>query len=208
MDSDIESLIEASSNGDLERVRQIIEGGVDVNAQGAHGNTALVSSFAFGDHLELVRYLISLGVDVDYTGMEEGTPLMLAAFGGKAEHMQLFIDAGADVNLSMPVGGETALHDAAVKGHTDAVKLLIAAGADVNKTTNIDAATSMFAGRKLMGETPLHFAAAFGDVAMIVASLDAGADKSIANSNSELASDCAIQEKRSDEILALLRDPG
>ena len=205
MSKDIEGLIDASRKGDLEKVRLIIESGVDVNAQGAHGNTALVSSFAFGDHLDLVRYLISLGADVDYTGMEEGSPLMLAAFAGKTEHMKLFIAAGADVNLSMPVGGETALHDAAVQGHTDAVELLIAAGADVNRTTKSNAATSMFTDRKLMGETPLHFAAAFGDAAMIAALLEAGADKSMANSQGELALDYATRKGRPEEILELLR---
>ena len=205
MSNEIENLIAESRKGDLEKVRQIIESGVDVNAQGAHGNTALVSSFAFGDHLELVRYLISLGADVDYTGMEEGSPLMLAAFAGKTGHMKLFIEAGADVNLAMPVGGETALHDAAVQGHTDAVELLIEAGADVNRTANSNAPTSMFTGRKLAGETPLHFAAEFGDAAMIAALLEAGADKSRANSQGDLAIDYATRKGRPEKILELLR---
>ena len=58
MNADIESLIQASRDGDLERVKQIIESGVDVNALRNNGNTALTFSFAFGDHLDLVPYLI------------------------------------------------------------------------------------------------------------------------------------------------------
>ena len=43
MSAAIEDLIEASRDGDLARVKQHIESGVDVNARGNHGNTALVS---------------------------------------------------------------------------------------------------------------------------------------------------------------------
>ena len=143
-----------------------------------------------------------MGADVDHTGMEEGNPLMLAAFGGEHEHMTLFIEAGANVDLAMPAGGEVALHDAAVNGHTDAVKLLIAAGADVNKAANVDAPTSMFGGRQLLAETPLHFAAEFGDESMINALLDAGADISIESSKGERPIDYAIRAGRSDNILA------
>ena len=75
----------------------------------------------------------------------------------------------------------------------------------MNRTTNINAATSMFTDRKLMGETPLHFAAAFGDAAMIAALLEAGADRSMANSQGELALDYAIRKGRPEEILELLR---
>ena len=204
MNEETKSLIEASRNGDLKAVRALIDSGVDVNSRGDHGNTALVFSFAFGDHLDLVRYLISVGADVDYTGMEEGSPLMLAAFSGKFEHMSLFIEAGADVNLAMPAGGEAALHDAAVEGHTEAVKLLVEAGADPNQTTKLDAPTSMFSGRKLLGETPLHFAAEFGDESMIRALLHAGADTSIPNSNGEKPIDYAKRVGRSGDILDLL----
>ncbi len=204
MSVDVEDLIKASREGDWDAVRQIIDSGVDVNAQGSHGNTALVSSFAFGDHFELVRYLISVGANVDYTGMEEGSPLMLAAFGGKTEHMKLFLEAGADVNLAMPGGGETALHDAAVAGHSGAAKLLIDAGADVNKAANSNATTSMFTDRKLMGETPLHFAAAFGDAEMISAMLDAGADKSISTSEDKLAVDYAMENNRPEDIIEMI----
>jgi ankyrin repeat protein len=48
--------------------------------------------------------------------------------------IQLFLEAGANANLAMPHGGETALHMAAVTGRTAAARMLLDAGADPNRS--------------------------------------------------------------------------
>ena len=142
---------------------------------------------------------------IDYTGMEEGSPLMLAAFMGQVELLRLFLAAGANVNLAMPIGGETALHMAAVANRTAAAKVLLDAGADPNLHVKSDVGTSMFDGNvKLWGETPLHFAAAYGDEEMIQAMLLAGADREAPNSHGETPLAYAGRHRRERDIRKLL----
>jgi ankyrin repeat protein len=58
--------------------------------------------------------------------------LTLAADFGRAEIVQLLLDAGEDPNRYNPVGGHshtTPLHQAAGAGHTEVVRLLVERGA-------------------------------------------------------------------------------
>jgi ankyrin repeat protein len=154
----------------------------------------------------MARYLIGQGAAIDYTGMPEGSPLMLAAFMGQVELVQLFLAARANVNLAMPLGGETALHMAAVANRVEAVNMLLVAGADPNQHAKSGVATSMFdGGAKLWGETPLHFAAAYGDEEMIRAMLLAGADRKAQNTHGETPLEYAGRHRRPREIRNLLR---
>ena len=66
----------------------------------------------------MVRWLVVHGATIDYVGMGEGSPLMLAAFMGQNDFVRVFVKAGANVNLALPNGGETALHMAAATGKT------------------------------------------------------------------------------------------
>jgi ankyrin repeat protein len=138
--------------------------------------------------------------------MNEGSPLMLAAFMGQIEFIQLFLTAGANVNLAMPSGGETALHMAAVANKTAAVEVLFDAGADPNLRVKSGVATSMLdAGAKLWGETPLHFAAAYGDEEMIQAMLRAGADRKALNTHGETPLEYAGRHKRPRSVRDILK---
>ena len=154
----------------------------------------------------MTRYLIGQGAEIDYTGMREGSPLMLAAYMGQLEFLRLFLEAGANANLAMPNGGETALHMAAVTGKTAAVKLLLEAGADPNRHAGSGAATEMFEGNvKLWGETPLHYAAAYGDEEMIQAMLLAGADREAPNTHGETPLAYAGRHRRPRSIRGLMK---
>jgi ankyrin repeat protein len=198
-----EALLDAAGKGDLAEVRRLIEGGADVNCQGRHSLTPLIAAF---NHVEVIRYLLAQGADVNYGGFREGSMLMLAAYSGRMELVSLLLEAGADVILILPGGGQTALHMAAVTGQTEAARLLPQAHADVNRPTQSNAATDMFnGGARLWGETPLHFAAAYGDREMVEALLAAGADKALPNALGELPLAYAGRHKRPREILQLLK---
>lgn len=197
-------LMAAVEKGDLAEVQQLVEAGAEVNAANQFGVVPLLVASGL-EALDIARFLLSRGAYVNYTGMGEGSPLMLAAYDGKVEVIVLYLENGADPNLAMPSGGETALHMAAVNGHTEAVRVLLQAGADPNQPTAADKHTDMFnGGPKLWGETPLHFAAAYGDVAMIEAMLQAGADKSKPNAHGESPIAYAGRHKRSRDISQLL----
>jgi ankyrin repeat protein len=125
---------------------------------------------------------------------------------GQLEFLRLFLEAGADANLAMPNGGETALHMAAVTGRTAAAKMLLGAGADPNLHAKGGVATDMFDGNvKMWGETPLHYAAAYGDEEMIRAMLLAGADREAPNTHGETPLNYAGRHRRPRSVRDLLK---
>ncbi len=198
------ALFAAVQAGDLARVGDALAAGADVNAANAHHVTPLLEATGQG-HVEVVRHLVGRGALIDYTGMAEGSPLMLAAFMGQVKILRLFLGAGADVNLAMPVGGETALHMAAVTNQSAAAKCLLDGGADPNRRVKSGVGTSLFdGGAKLWGETPLHFAAAYGDEEMVRAMLLAGADRAAPNSHGEPPLAYAGRHRRGRDIRKLL----
>lgn len=84
---------------------------------------------ARGTNVEAIE-TVALVIDIDYT------PIAAAAAGGKAETVQLLIDAGANVNVSVEIFGSPL---AAAMAHEDlnAARCLIEAGADVNAFSTI-----------------------------------------------------------------------
>jgi ankyrin repeat protein len=138
--------------------------------------------------------------------MREGSALMLAAFMGQLEFVELFLASGATVNLSMPEAGETALHMASATARTDAAQLLLKAGADPNLHAKSGVTTDLFDGGVILwGETPLHFGAAYGDEAMVRAMRDAGADIRAENAHGERPLQYAGRHHRPRAILNLLK---
>jgi len=133
---------EAAEAGNIEAVKQHLDGGAHVNAKSESGWTPLHTAAARG-HKEIVELLIVEGADVN-AGDKIITPLHLAAFHGQPEIAELLIAKGADVNARDSIGG-TPLHDAALRGRKEIAELLIANGADVNAKSDI-------------GETPLDWA--------------------------------------------------
>jgi cytohesin len=199
------ALFAAAQAGDIAKANDALAGGANVNAANRYNVTPLLEVSGQG-HLEMARYLIARGAEIDYTGMREGSPLMLVAFMGQVEFLRLFLTAGANANLAMPVGGETALHMAAVANQTAAAKVLLDAGADPNRHAKSGVATSMFDGSvKLWGETPLHYAAAYGDEEMIQAMLQAGADRKVPNIHGETPLEYADRHRRPRGIRNFLR---
>jgi ankyrin repeat protein len=120
-------LAKAIRDGDLKAVRAQLDGGVDVNALDADGNTPLLLAAVYADP-ECVDLLLKKGADVNAVNKLGVTPLMRAATDdAKAK---LLIDAGADIKAKSAFG-KTAIMIAALKyGNSKAVKLLIDKGAD------------------------------------------------------------------------------
>jgi len=199
------ALFAAAHDGDLAKASDALAAGANVNAVDPHNVTPLLEA-SCREHVEMTRYLIGQGAEIDYTGMREGSPLMLAAYMGQLDLLRLFLEAGANANLAMPNGGETALHMAAVTGKTAAAKILLDAGADPNLHAKSGETTDMFNGNvKLWGETPLHYAAAYGDEEMIQAMLLAGADREAPNTHGETPLEYAGRHRRPRSIRDLLK---
>jgi len=159
------NIFEASTEGNLERVRELIQSGADVNARN-YGNTSLHYASENG-HTDIVRLLITAGANVNAKNNYDETPLFDASNRGQTDIVRLLIDARADVNTES-TSGTTPLHTASNNGHTDIVRLLIDAGADVNAKHNNNTYLAQM--------TPLHMASSMGHTDIVRLLIDAGAD--------------------------------
>jgi hypothetical protein len=75
------NLFEASRNGQVTIVEQLLEDGADVNAQGGQYGNALQAASYMG-HLAVVELLLSQGADVNAQGGEYGNALQAASSRG------------------------------------------------------------------------------------------------------------------------------
>lgn len=96
-----DDLCQAARDGDLARVEALLAEGVDVDADNADGNTALIQSTS---HLDCLKALLSAGADVDAQGRKGMTALMVAASNGNLDAVERLLEAGADEGLEDEAG--------------------------------------------------------------------------------------------------------
>jgi ankyrin repeat protein len=123
-------LADAVEQGDQALVRLLIERGVDVNAKGVDGTTALHHA-VHADHLPIADMLLRAGADAAARDRYGVTPLYLACLNGNADMIQRLLDAGVDPNI-VDATGETPLMTAARNGLPSALRVLLGRGARVD----------------------------------------------------------------------------
>ena len=128
-------LYDAAETGNFERVKMLVEQGIDKNQVGkAWGETALAAA-ATNNHFVVVQYLVEQGADMEKGDDTDWTPLIWASIRGHLELVRYLLEQGA--NRDKATGsGETSLHYAAYEGHLEIAKLLMVYGADLNARTN------------------------------------------------------------------------
>ena len=114
----------------VERVRQSLEEGQDVNKADPAGRTVLMMA-AFEGYTEVVEVLLEYGAEVDRFDGAGRTALMYASSGPFPQTVELLIENGADVNRADTTEGWTALMLAAAEGHRPVVEILLKHGADI-----------------------------------------------------------------------------
>ena len=154
-------LIEAVQQGDLARVRILLDQGAEVDVPEIDGTTALHWA-VHRDEGDIAALLIRAGADATAANRYGVAPISLASLNGSAPMLARLLAAGADANRSQPEG-ETALMTAARTGRVEAVRLLLEHGADVN------------AAEQWRGQTALMWAAAEGHAAAVRELIDQGA---------------------------------
>ena len=155
-------LIDAVKVGDVETVRSLLRGGVDVGTSEPDGTTALHWAVHHDRH-DVVGLLLGAGGEVDVTNRYGVTPLALASLNGSTPMLVRLLEAGADVNRANP-NGETPLMTAARTGNGTAVAALLAHGANIHAV------------EEWRGQTALMWAVAQDQVEAVEALLAAGAD--------------------------------
>ena len=115
------NIIDAAENGDIRRVRKLLDSGADPNFRdNRFGVTALIMAWGYTD---IVRLLLENGADPNRRDNLGTTALMMAALEGETETVRLLLENGADANL-IDKDGDTAFGLALSDGHTDILRLL------------------------------------------------------------------------------------
>jgi ankyrin repeat protein len=98
----------------------------------------------------LLRGYLGAGAPATMTNAAGDSLLMLAAYHGHAETVQLILEHGAEAN-SANDRGQTPLAGAAFKGYADVARILLDAGADPDAgTPSARAAAQMFARTEIL----------------------------------------------------------
>ena len=162
---------------DLERVRQLIQDGQDVNRGNSIGRTPFMEA-AYWGHDQVVCELIRAGADVNGKDNIKRSALHCASWRGHSSVVTTLAEAGANLN-EQDWRGLTPLMKAAYWGHTNVVVELIRAGADVS-VVNSQKCLSVAA-----GSTALDFAAEKNSIECGVLLVEAGGDTRMSNKNSK-----------------------
>ncbi|XP_026679261.1 palmitoyltransferase Hip14-like [Diaphorina citri] len=154
-------IVKATQNGALERCKELVEAGQDVNEPDSETVT-LLHWAAINNRIEIMKYFISQGAIVDAIGGDlQATPLHWATRQGHLDSVVLLIQHGADPTL-MDSEGSTCIHQAAQFGHTRIVAYLVAKGINVNLQDRNGMTALMWSAYKVFSLDPTRLLITFG----------------------------------------------
>lgn len=160
-------LIAASSKGQSETVKILLDHGARVDAMDKTEECALIAASVKG-HTEVMKVLLAHGAKVDLQGKSDGkSALNAASTKGKVESVKILLDHGAQVD-SEDINGWSPLFVATMNRHVEVVKVLLEGGADPNMMD-------------ITGMCPLIKACTFGYNEIVKALLAHGAQVDIQN---------------------------
>ena len=189
----MDNIHDLAKAGDVNHLIELLDCGVDVNAQDKSLHMTPLHWAAGQGHVAACKLLIGRGAHVGSRDYFDMTPLHQAAKHGHGEVAELLISLGADVNAKAEVGN-TPLHTAAGENQTHLVEILLRRGASIEAIdTN--------------GNTPLYWAAVKGHKEACEFLLKWGADLNSKNYFGNTALDGA-QEQGHSEICMLLTNKG
>ena len=187
---------DAAREGDVDKVRQLLIAGTDVDAKDDRGFTPLLSA-VYGGHLNVTELLIDQGADVGYKHPAFGSAADLSfhmecqrGYSGVTEYL---VSKGLEFNPS-GVGPRklNRLRVAVMLGNTDMVRWLIDRGADVNAASPRD------------GRVALLWAAQKGHLEIVTALIVAGADVDVADSSGITPVQWAVENGHADVVESLI----
>ena len=121
-------LMEACEKGELEKVKSIIEKGLDIDLE--YNNWTPLTKASEKGHLNIVKYLVENGAKINKENGHDWTALISASKEGLLEIVEYLIEKGANIEIKTDCKW-TALTFASMEGHLEVVKHLIKSGADV-----------------------------------------------------------------------------
>ena len=142
-----DALVDAAYQGDVKKLRQMIQAGADVNLPDFRGDYPVHGAIQTFE-IACLKILLQAGAEVNALSSFLSTPFLDACRSGSIKAMTILPEHGADPH-ARDRGGLTALHRAAESGSFEAVVALLAQGVSI-------------APRDGSGGTPLLYAARAG----------------------------------------------
>ncbi|WP_353285220.1 ankyrin repeat domain-containing protein [Wolbachia endosymbiont (group A) of Beris morrisii] len=143
-----EELFDAVKQNNLDKVKELINQGANINAQekGIYGKKPIHIA-AENNNKNIIEFLLSRGVSVNDTERVGNTPLHYAAWGGRLEAAEFLVNKGADIDAAdASTYGKKPVHVAAENNNKNIIEFLLNRGVSVDDTERV-------------GNTPLHYAA-------------------------------------------------
>ena len=189
--------VQAAGVGDLGAVRRALDDGVDVDARGPGGRTA-VTAAAMGEHADVVRVLVDAGAGLDAQDEDRNNALLVCGETGNVAVLREVLRAQPELGRTNRYGG-TALIPASDRGHVDVVRELLGTDIAIDHVNRL-------------GWTALLEAVILGDGGerhqqIVRLLIDAGADVDLADRDGVTPLQHA-RERGYGEIAAALEDAG
>jgi ankyrin repeat protein len=125
-----EEFFTAVRENDLDKVRFLLEEGVDVNLKDEAEFTALWLAILYNNR-NMAKLLLDEGADANLR-IDDRTPLMCVSEMGYTDIAKLLLDSANVINCSGVVSLESALECS----HEEIAKLLVQYGVDINMLSN------------------------------------------------------------------------
>jgi hypothetical protein len=155
--------------GDLSKVKNLCEAGVDFNNLGYC--TDPIQEAVYYGHLEIIKYLVSIGNIIQ---SDKDNALITASEKGYFEIVEYLVFLGANVRRQK----NQALIMASQYGHLKVVKYLVSQGADIHGTfkDELDFSLSIDIVIYLTGNSPIQSASIHGHLDVVLYLSNLGAD--------------------------------
>jgi len=176
------SFFELIRNGEISEIEAELQKGVDIEKPDSRGDTAVLIA-ARGGRLDVLRLLVGRGANINALDVKKRDVINIAITTKNVELARVALELGADPAMVTSIYDGGAIIYGSAKGAVKIVDMLIEAGAPVNRVNNI-------------GWTALLEVAILGDgtedyITIATALIEAGADKTIKDSEGKSAFDHA-----------------
>jgi hypothetical protein len=129
-------LISASSSGNVEKIKNLLAEGANVNESDSNGWTPLMYA-VWKNNINAAKYLIESGADINAMDKhKDKNALLIASNYSMIEMIKMLIEKGANMESTDYYGDTPLVYAAIYAMNIDAVKLLIQKGADTNTKNN------------------------------------------------------------------------
>ena len=192
----------AAFEGDLAKVRELIEAGANPNSTGDCGSGTLLNF-----HPKVTSYLLANGAPPDTQTNENGASVLAGlCYVNQIQCVKLLLEHGANPDLGHRDTLETPMHHAiANDASAELIALLIAHNANVNTKTKPGIYSYNYYGdTPTRGETALHRASAYAPIETVKLLLDAGADRNTTDINGNTPYQWAGWHRREKDLVQLL----